>query len=618
MQESDKQFAELVHDAERAADQNLASYKLRLGLFALLGYGVIFIALGVLVALVGGTVAASLYSTALLIILVKKKLLFLIIPACWILVKSLWVKLDSPQGYRLSAKTCPRLFEELDELRRSLRALKIHEVILTSDLNAAISQTPRLGVLGWQKNTLILGLELLLLLSPAQARAVVAHELGHLSGNHSRFAGWIYRVRQTWYRVMYAFQQQPALGARLMCRFFDWYAPRFAAYSFVLARRNEYEADAIAAELTSPHDAGAALVNTHVAGPYVDEHYWADYFRSADTSPQPAHLPWVGLSRFLATHAVARDALGETLARQLASTADLDDTHPSLNERMTQLGVPAVIPPAPETTAAQAWFGDQFQAIIDDFDADWLSANGERWRARFDYVTAGRRRIAELTEREQAALDNEELWDLARLTEELDSGAAALPLYRACEAREPDDPEVAFKLGQLLFVEDDEGFLDYMKRALARPALVVDAARYAYHYLTERERGDEAQWWRQQAERQNTIDAESHAERSALEASDRLVKADIPAALRADIVAQLEAFPALKGVWLAQKPMRHYPEVPALAMAVTTKGLFSNAQKTVSAIEAVLDLGCTYYIVPKRGDYKRLASAIIKHGERIL
>ena len=618
MQESDSVFEQLVHDAERAADQNLAAYKVRLALFALLGYGVIFIVLGVLIALVGGTVAASVYSTALLILLVKKKILFLIIPACWILLKSLWVKLEAPQGYRLTAKSCPRLFEELDYLRKSLRALKIHEVILTADLNAAISQTPRLGVFGWQKNTLILGLELLLTLSPAQARAVVAHEFGHLSGNHSRFAGWIYRVRQTWFRIMHAFQDQASFGAQLMCRFFNWYAPRFAAYSFVLARRNEYEADAIAAELTSPDDTAAALVNTHVAGPYVDEHYWGDYFRRADTSPEPAHPPWLGLSRFLETHELARDALGETLKQQLTIATDLDDTHPSLNDRVAQLGVPAVLPPAPTVTAAQAWFGEQFQTIIDDFDAEWLRINGERWRARFDYVKDGRVRIADLTQRGEAALDNEELWELARLTEELHSGAAALPLYRACETREPDDPEVAFKLGQLLFAEDDESFLQHMKRALVRPALIVDASRYAYHYLSARERMEEAQWWLDQAERQNTIDAESHAERSTLDPSDPLVKADIPAAMRDDIVAQLGAFGALKGAWIAQKPMRHYPEVPALAIAVTTKGLFGNAQKTATAIEAALNLDCTYYLVAKSGEYKQLASAIIKKGERII
>lgn len=58
-------------------------------------------------------------------------------------------------------------------------------------------QHARLGVLGWHVNYLILGLPLMQAVSPEQFRAIVAHELGHLSRNHSRFAGWIYRVRLT-------------------------------------------------------------------------------------------------------------------------------------------------------------------------------------------------------------------------------------------------------------------------------------------------------------------------------------------------------------------------------------------------------------------------------------
>ena len=349
----------LVHDAERAADRSLARYKIRLGLFAVLGYVVIFAIIAALFALVGGVVAASLYSTALLIILIKKKLIFILIPAIWILLKSLWVKLEAPTGYVLTAKTCASLFAEIDRLRNELKALKIHQVILTPELNAAISQTPRWGVFGWQKNTLILGLELLLTLTSEQARAVIAHEFGHLSGNHSRFSGWIYRVRQSWHRIMLAYHEEASLGARLMRPFFDWYAPRFAAYSFVLAQRNEYEADAIAAELTSAEDTSGALVTTHVTGPYIDENYWDEYFKLADSTEDPEQLPWQGLSRFLASHDVARSNLQSKLDQALAFETGLDDTHPCLSDRISALAAEGAVPQPIELTAAQSWLGAQ-------------------------------------------------------------------------------------------------------------------------------------------------------------------------------------------------------------------------------------------------------------------
>ncbi|HSO07159.1 MAG TPA: M48 family metallopeptidase, partial [Pelomicrobium sp.] len=188
-------FERLVEDAEAMVSANLASYKLRVALFALLGYAILFgIAAGIAL-LIGGAAWGAVASTAFLVLLLKKKLIIPLLVMLWVLVRSLWVKIEAPDGYRLTPKDHPELFAEIENLRRRLGVPRIHRVVLTEEFNAAMSQTPRLGVLGWQRNTLVLGLQLLMSLSPEQARAVVAHEFGHLSGNHSRFNGWIYRLR---------------------------------------------------------------------------------------------------------------------------------------------------------------------------------------------------------------------------------------------------------------------------------------------------------------------------------------------------------------------------------------------------------------------------------------
>ena len=211
-------FQKAAIKAERLAQSNIFLYKIQLLFYALLGYGVIFVVLISLFGLLGGMIGMAFMSTALFLLLVKKKLILIILPTIWILLKSLWVRFKSPTGYRLTRQEFPLLFKEIDNLQKVLQSPKIHQVILTPELNAAIVQTPRLGILGWYKNSLILGLELLLILSPEQARAVLAHEFGHLSGNHSRFGRWIYRLRITWYRIMQAFAQEETIGAKMMRR----------------------------------------------------------------------------------------------------------------------------------------------------------------------------------------------------------------------------------------------------------------------------------------------------------------------------------------------------------------------------------------------------------------
>jgi Zn-dependent protease with chaperone function len=195
-------FIQLVQKAEQDAEKNIKGYRGKLLLFAGLGYGVIFLILFSLVLLIGGTLGTAFVSTTLFLLLLKKKLIIVLAIVVWILLKAVWVKFEEPSGYVLEKKRFPKLFAAIDDLRQQLKSLPIHQVILTPELNAAVVQTPRLGIFGWHKNSLIVGLELLLILSAEEMRAVLAHELGHLSGNHSRFNGWIYRVRIMWQKVM--------------------------------------------------------------------------------------------------------------------------------------------------------------------------------------------------------------------------------------------------------------------------------------------------------------------------------------------------------------------------------------------------------------------------------
>jgi hypothetical protein len=79
-------------------------------MFALLGYAVIFRMLPLLVSIVGGLGWAALASTALLIFLVKQKLIFALLGMIYVLIRALWVKFESPAGYELKAKKIIRLY----------------------------------------------------------------------------------------------------------------------------------------------------------------------------------------------------------------------------------------------------------------------------------------------------------------------------------------------------------------------------------------------------------------------------------------------------------------------------------------------------------------------------
>ena len=611
-------FIKRVQQAELDAKSNPRTYALKLVLFALLGYVVIVAVLIALLGLAGGLVASAFFSTGLFILLLKKKLIFGVLFAIWVMLRALWVRFTPPQGYVLKRKTFPILFAELDSLSQRLKSLKIHEVILNRSLNAAVVQHPRLGVFGWHKNYLILGYQLLLTLSPEEMRSVLAHEFGHLSGNHSRFGGWIYRVRLSWMRVMSAFDEVDSWGAKLMRRFFDWYSPQFEAYSFALARSNEYEADAISAELTSPEIATRALVNVHVTAPYVDDSYWKHYFLQADTSPQPQYAPFEGLAGFLVDNPLKHEQIVERIKAAMRFETHYADTHPSLKDRVEALGAAPQLPHYPEVSAANAWLGERNREVMAEFDRQWLEENSKAWNERYEYVSHANSRLAELQKQAPASLDDQALWDLAVLSNEFRSSEDALPLFRAYQARHPDDPDPAYFIGHILLAQGDDAGLEQLRLACNNPRLIEQATYSGYHYLKEKGDEEAAEAWWQTSSETNARYIEARQERDSVSLKDTLILPVISDDKLQQLIGQLRGLKQVGKAWLAQKQVAHQPDSPVYILAFKPKGLRFSKQRLQQEVADSLNMDEDLFIVCKHGDNAKLAGKVIKAGRRIL
>lgn len=215
-----EQFDALVKKIEEVAEKQPGGYKARVLGLALLGYGY-------LSGILGGILGLGLVGVWLLTLghgtgyLVSKKLLIPLVALAFVVIRAMWVRIAPPEGIPLARTDYPLLFRILDNMRSRLKGPRIHAVLLTDEFNAAVSQVPRLGILGWPKNYLILGLPLMQALSPHQLKAVLAHEYGHLSGAHGKFSAWIYRIRRTWYQLMEQFDQEERWGRGIFQKFFD-------------------------------------------------------------------------------------------------------------------------------------------------------------------------------------------------------------------------------------------------------------------------------------------------------------------------------------------------------------------------------------------------------------
>jgi len=323
----------MIKEQEVFAKQNPAGYRSRVKRMAWLGYGYIF---GVLIGtflLIAGVIWLAI--TAHFSGGIAKLVLLLGIFALAIL-RSLWVRLMPPAGVELKRGDAPRLFEEIDNISKSLDSIKVEKLLIDGDVNASAIQLPRFGAFGPVRNYLTIGMPLLLCLTPDEFRFVVAHEFGHFSGKHGKFGAWIYRLNRTWANLQENVGSHA--GAWVLSSFFSWFEPRFAATTFVLRREQEYEADKVAIGLTSPMAGADALMRLHYIEPHLQKHFWEPLAERVKTDPTPPADALVQMS-VVAGGSVGPEFIKERLAVAFRSQTDYDDTHPSLTDRLRAMGL---------------------------------------------------------------------------------------------------------------------------------------------------------------------------------------------------------------------------------------------------------------------------------------
>ncbi|MEN9433426.1 MAG: hypothetical protein RLZZ422_1015 [Pseudomonadota bacterium] len=614
-----EQFEALVAKANQEIVQSPTRYKRRLQWLALLGYGVLGLLLVLLIALAGGTLWLALTSMGLVLLLVKSKVIFVIFALMWALARSLWVSVKAPQGYELKPQHFPVLWTEVETLRKALDAPKIHSIILTPDLNAAMAQTPRLGLFGPYKNTLVLGLEMLLALSPEQARSVIAHELGHLSGNHSRFAGWIYRVRRSWLQIDRVFQTHQAWGSGLVRRFVNWYALYFSGYSFVLARDNEYSADALAASLTSAEVVASSLINTNVYDTLANQTIWQPHYKKAYFNPEPDQDVYQRLQRFYQTldnqSPDFKRYLGEALARRTSSV----DTHPALIERLKALKATGV-QSTRSTHKALEWLGEQSTRVVDDFNQIWAIQNKERWAEFYHEAQAAREQLHQLKQQPYDHLAPYQQWNIAALTDRYVPDTDVLPLYERYAALYPEDYDAALARGRILLERKQSEGMPFIEHALQHPPLKVSAAELAWSYYTHQRQPELAKQWLVTLEQASDKWEAAQIERDHLSIKDHFIPSQVLAEqgdeLIESILGEVASHKQVGSIWLAQKQVEHYPEYPLFIVVVKTKGYIWKKERLPQTLIELMGHKHPFFLVTT-ATHKALAKQVLKVAQQI-
>lgn len=532
-----RNFEQLILRLEKSAKENPGKYLLSVLGIALLGFAILGLAIGLALLSVGllvGLVALVVFSGGKALILVAKlgKLVFLLAIPAWTMVRStftlLFSRFPKPEGRQLLPQEAPVLFERLNAMRAMIKGPRVHKVLLRDELNASIVQHPRFGLFGWEENYLILGLPLLQTLSEEETIAVVAHEYGHLSGHHSRFGGFIYRFRLAWGRLQTLSESWNDWGSRMIAKLIKWYAPYFNAYTFVLARQNEYIADQTSVEIAGRQHAANALMRIDIAARFENEKFWPSINRRVANEAEPC----LNRSTLWEQSLAAVDI--DLRTRLLDEAGKLEtnhlDTHPALADRLAAIGVGmdsmiASKLEVPLKSAASAWLGGNLESIKLAFDTDWQENVAENWRSRHAYLQERQQRLAILTV--QQALAIEEQWEHIGILDELKPDEDLLPLLNSLLAQNPEHASALFRRGSLLLERGDEGGVADLEAVMQLDAsAILSGCEVAWRFYKPRdaEKTEQyAQRWQERSDYLNMINEEL----SSMPANANLAPADL-------------------------------------------------------------------------------------------
>lgn len=621
-------FQAMVDRLERESAASPGAYRLKVALLALLGFGILALLLGAiglgLVLLLGIAAAIAFSGGAALLLLFKlgKLLIFLAWPL-WLLVKSavraLFVRLPAPEGREITRAEAPALFDALDRMRRQMKGPRFHRVLVVDGVNAAVVQRPAFGLVGWPRNHLLLGLPLLEALPPDEALAVVAHEYGHLAGAHGHFSAFIYRLRLTWGTVQAFTDQVQGWLGRLVAPLVRWYAPYFNAYTFVLARANEYQADAASAELVGRAHAASALKRVNLVGP-AHSAFLQTTLAAVDRQPAPPPDLLQRWSR-LALQPPAEADGQRWLRDALDRSGRYDDTHPTLRARLQALALPEdslnAPPPAPAgPSAAQAWLGALLPTLRGELESAWARDIQAPWAERFQQAEQARQRLAELNGRPLAGAAEE--IERLRLMQRLEPDTDLREALADFNARHADHALGLYLEACARLDQADRAGLVLLERVIALdPEATLPCCERAHAFLKQAQDGHRpdddaaAEAWAERWRQRDAMERERAAQIDQVDPKSTLVAA----ALDADTLARLRALVQqgsgqrwVRRVWLARRVIPADPLALQYLLGVELSwwGRRRGKQSEVVQGLARLEWPLSIHIVSLEGRFKAL------------
>lgn len=300
-------------------------------------------------------------------------LFFLIILAgafSWAIYK---LKFSLPTGLEITKEKFPHLSKLIEELQAEFNQPKIDRIILRDKYEIRVIKTPHSQMPFLYTSTLIIGLPVLLTMSPLYFRALLARRIGQLSTQHSPVTTRLYFLSDIWAQFNVSCKHSKNGFTKVLSYFFRVYTPLYQTMLLPLLQEEELEADSYGMDLINSDDMVECLVYEEVVTQFLKNKFWPKIYHMAKRSKTPEFLPYSQMTKVIKA-GITDAEISETIQAALSVEINNPAPMPSLTKRINHLGHSKPRPPKRlSTTAAEHYLGSHLEKIIPLFDKRWFA-----------------------------------------------------------------------------------------------------------------------------------------------------------------------------------------------------------------------------------------------------
>jgi len=278
------------------------------------------------------------------------------------------VRFSVPSGLDLTEAGFPRLFELLKELCEIYGEPRIDRVVLRDRFDVRLIKTPRNGFAFSTTRTLVIGLPVLLAMSPLDVHVLLARRVGQLAAKGNRLNSWLYFLRDMWGHYLTCCDGEGLSFARPICTFFQSYAPRYRSFSVGVARSSELQADCYALQAINDRDTARSITCQVLTDTYLTRSYWPSVLQSAKQSGGSKMPPHAGMEKVF-EGGLSENEIQDQFTRIKNGGETRKSTMPSLMDRLDNIGYQKALLPKPlSVTAARFYLGSACDTCIEVID----------------------------------------------------------------------------------------------------------------------------------------------------------------------------------------------------------------------------------------------------------